>query len=312
LVLQHQKNATVESPGKSVRSAAVQVTTTLQQVQTQAQEKADKEEKLKQATAQIENATAQMEHAMLQLSRARKVHRVVCREASALLDPPFVSNNPRNRHNEDESSARVVHPASLSPLAASQDCCVKLLGMVRTLLRSEGQSLLLRDPGTDPVTYQVIYTGNALHWAGIEQGTFGVVSSSSTFVSANGTLRTSLAETAIHTRKTLLTPNAPMDPRYYAYIDGICDLGTPMLMVPVRGRGGSVVGVLIAARGKDSLPFTAEDIVAAEICSTLGALSLYWCQGMGTLHHQLVQSSNKVAKLERLLDKVQENADIVN
>jgi hypothetical protein len=249
--------------------------------------------------ARIDEETArQIEHSLQQLSRARKVHRVVCREAAVLLDPPL---NPYTRIDGEP----VAHPASLTPLAASQDSCLKLLGMVRTLLRSEGQSLLLRDPGTDPVTYQVIYTGDSLHWAGIGPGTFGVVSSSSGFVSANGTVRTSLAETAMHMRKTIQATNAPMDARYYAYVDGICDLGTPMLVVPMRGRGGAVVGVLIAARGKDAAAFGPEDIVAAEICSTLGALSLYWCQGMGALHHQLVQNSTKMARLEKQLDKLQ-------
>ena len=38
----------------------------------------------------LEQTTAQVEHTLVQLSRARKVHRMVCREASALLDPPFV------------------------------------------------------------------------------------------------------------------------------------------------------------------------------------------------------------------------------
>lgn len=305
LVLQHQKQLG-SSQQASARPTAAPV------LSLQNPNSNPKQDELARQKELLEQTTAQVEHTLVQLSRARKVHRMVCREASALLDPPFVSNNARDKHNRDENTARVAHPASLTPLAASQDCCVKLLGMVRSLLRTEGQSLLLRDPGTEPVTYQVIYTGNSLHWAGIEQGTFGVVSSSANFIAADGTLRTSLAETAIHTRKTVMTPNAPMDPRYYAYIDGICDLGTPMLMVPVRGRGGSVVGVLIAARGKDAAPFTAEDIVAAEICSALGALSLYWCQGMGTLHHQLVTSTNKVAKLERMLDRVQENADAEN
>ena len=259
-----------------------------------------REDTPKQHVSIVSRETAQqIEHTLQQLSRARKVHRVVCREASALLDPPYGPSSSRE-------AQQGIHPASLSPLAASRDCCLKLLAMVRTLLRSEGQALLLRDPGTDPVTYQVMYTGDSLHWAGIEQGTFGVVSSTSGFVSSNGILRTSLAETAMHTRKTLQASNAPLDPRYYAYIDGICDLGTPILMVPMRGRGGTIVGVLIAARGKNASSFTAEDIVAAEICSALGALSLYWCQGMGSLHHQLVQSANKSARLERLVEKLQE------
>lgn len=261
----------------------------------------------------LNESAEQVELTLQQLSRARKVHRVVCREASALLDPPFLNSIigrsvQKGLNTSSGEDMRVGHPAALSPLAASQDCCMKLLNMIRTLLRTEGQSLLLRDPGTDPVTYQVIYTGDSLHWAGIEQGTFGVVSSSKGFVSNNGTMRTSLAETTMHSRKPIQTPNAPMDPRYYAYIDGICDLGTPILMVPMRGRGGIVVGVLIAARGKDAQPFSAEDIVAAEICSTLGALSLYWCQGMGQLHHQLAQNTSKTVKLERMLEKLQEKA----
>ena len=44
---------------------------------------------------------------------------------------------------------------------------MKILAMARTLLRGEGQALLLRDTTTDPVSYQVIYNGNVLSYVGL-------------------------------------------------------------------------------------------------------------------------------------------------
>lgn len=249
-----------------------------------------------------EKGRVETELSQLQLSRIRKLHRVVCREAGALLDPPLVG--PVGIYTGTGEGMRAVHPAALTPLSASQDTCLKLLSVIRTLLRSEGQALLLRDNHTAAAdkavaSYQVIYTGDCLVWAGIEPSAFGVITAS-----GRAAGRESLVESTMRSRRCLHTLNAPNDPRYYAYLDGICDLGTPVLMVPMRGRGGSVVGTLIAARGKGATAFSSEDVIAAEICSSFGALSLYWCQGMGSLHQQLLKNTHKMDKLEKLVKKL--------
>ena len=38
-----------------------------------------------------------------------------------------------------------VHPATLTPMGASLDVCLKLLSMVRSLLRAPGQAILLKN-----------------------------------------------------------------------------------------------------------------------------------------------------------------------
>lgn len=178
------------------------------------------------------------------LSRFKKMYKIVCREASSLLDPPIIGP-------ADGSIPKATHPASLTPLAASQDICLKLLSMMRTLLRSEGSALILKDPisnqsnnSSSIQTYQVIYTGDSVKWTGVTAGTFGMLASS---VSA----KTSLVESVMTTRRALQVSNAIDDSRYNPNIDGICVLNTPLLYIPLRGRGGSVVGVLIASKGKN-------------------------------------------------------------
>jgi hypothetical protein len=240
-----------------------------------------------------------LETSKLHLSRYKKLHKIVLRECSTLLDPPLIGVG--------GGVVRPVHPASLAPLAASQDSCMKVLNLLRTLLRTEGQALLLKDVTTVPHTYQIIYSGDALSWPGIEQNTFGVVSShlhSHTGQYDNRTtLRVSLVETVASNRKTLICPNAPADERYASQIDGICSLGTPLIIVPIRGRGGAVVGVMMGAKGKESMGFTGEDAAAAEMVASMGALSLYWCQGLGSVHHTLHKALQKMDKLEKVVQK---------
>ena len=147
------------------------------------------------ATAQAKAALEDKENMEEQLALAKKIHRVVCREACSLLDPPLVGPGGQ--------APRAVHPASLTPLAASQDSCVKVLAMARTLLRGEGQALLLRDTTTDPVSYQVIYSGNIMSYSGLDQGSFGTVSAGETDVS--------LAVAAMHTHKAIIVDDASED-----------------------------------------------------------------------------------------------------
>lgn len=45
--------------------------------------------------------------------------------------------------------------------------------------------------------------------------------------------------------------------------------------------------------------FSFEDIAAAEISCAFGALSLYWCQGLGTIHYKVNKYMHKIEKLEK-------------
>jgi len=229
-----------------------------------------------------------VENVKSMFSRYRKLYKVVCRESSLLLDPPIIGS--------DNMPPRTSHPANILPISALQDSCLKLLTLVRTLLRTEGQALLLKDPTTSPPTYQLIYSGNALSWPSIEPNAFGIITSRE---SKEGNLRLSLVETVVNTRKSLVIANGPLDEKYNSHIDGICSLGTPLLICPLRGRSGGIIGAMIAAKGRDSLPFSMEDIAAGELIVSMGALSIYWCQGMGSLHHQLHKTMDKLEKIEK-------------
>ena len=173
---------------------------------------------------------------------------------------------------------------------------MKVLAMARTLLRGEGQALVLRDTTTDPVTYQVIYSGNAMSFTGIDQGAFGNISAGE---------EPSLAGAAMHTHKPVLVTDAADDPRYNAKVDGSVATYTPMIFIPIRGRGSSVIGALIVARGKEGEAFSGEDLAAGEIAVSHGALSLYWCQGLGALHHVLNKSVNRLQELESAVVNLQ-------
>ena len=234
------------------------------------------------ATRALEAAEERRDEVQEQLERSKRMHRVVCREACALLDPPLVGPG--------GAAPRAVHPASLTPLAASQDSCMKVLGMARTLLRGEGQALLLRDTTTEPVTFQVIYSGNAMSFPGIDQGSFGNLTP--------GGDEASLVGAAMHTHKPVITTDAIEDSRYNAKVDGSVSANTPMVFIPIRGRGSSVIGALIVARGKDGDAFSGDDLAAGEIAVSHGALSLYWCQGLGALHHILNKNVSRLQELE--------------
>jgi len=239
------------------------------------------------AASKVNKAVKDQTVAAQQLDRARKMHKVVCREAMTLLDPPMVGPGGH--------APRAVHPASLTPLAASQDSCAKLLVIARSLLLGEGQALLLRDPTTEPCSFQVIFSGSALNWAGVEQGSFGLAGSAS---------QNSLAEACMHSHRTVAVDNGPADPRYNSLIDGSCAQGSPMLFVPVRGRGSAVVGCLVVARAKGASAFTSDDLAAAELVASHGALTLYWCQGLGSLHHVLTKNVLKMEELERAVTRL--------
>jgi hypothetical protein len=237
--------------------------------------------KVKAAQEQLRIAVEDKENAEENIDKAKHMHRVVIREACALLDPPLVG--PAGQ------APKAIHPASLTPLAASQDACMKILTMARTLLGGHGQALLLRDTTTDPPSFQVIYSGDVLSYPGVEQGSFGNASSGD---------ETSLAQACMHSHKVVTVDDCTDDPRFNASLDGNCASGTPMLLVPLRGRGSAVIGVLLVARGRNGMAFNKDDIASAELAVSHGALSLYWCQGLGALHHILNKNINRLQELE--------------
>ncbi len=256
----------------------------------------------------------------------RKIYKHITREANKLLDPPLIGP-------VGGALPRAIHPANLTPLAASQDTCLKLLSLLRSLLKTEGQALMLKDTTTNPETYQVIYTGDAITWPGIEQNSFGVITSPLSAATATGQHpRASLIESVFFSRKSLVVPNAPVDDRYVSRVDGILSLGTSLMVIPLRGRGGSIVGVISLAKyigdentpvkatekgmiavdkrktdkkGVESTVFSDEDLIMGELMSNFGSLSLYWCQGLGSLHHQLHKTVNKLDKLEKMIHQQQ-------
>ena len=162
--------------------------------------------------------------------------------------------------------------------------------MSRTLLQTEGQAILLQDTSSTPTSYQVICTGNAISWSGVQPGMFGLVSA---------TTETSLTEVCIATQKTIVIADALADLRYGSSLDGACVAGTPLLVVPLRGNGGNVIGVMIIARGCTSPIYSAEDVIAAEMISSLGSIALYWVNGIKPIHSQLNQNSLQIEQLEK-------------
>jgi hypothetical protein len=233
-----------------------------------------------------EEGKASTEGVQHQLSKFRKIYKVVSREINTLFDPPVLNVSVNGVLQKLPS-----HPAALSPLVALQDTCLKTLSVVRSLAHSEGQAILLKDPDSTANTYQIICTGNALSWTGVEAGSFGMVSVPSSTVS--------LASTCIKSHKTILVANATAEKAYTAGIDGTCADDTPIMLVPIRGRGSGVVGVLMAARTSRSRSFTVEDAVAVELACSFGSLSLFWSSGLGFIHQKLSSSVSKIEDLEK-------------
>ena len=76
--------------------------------------------------------------------------------------------------------------------------------------------------------------------------------------------------------------------------------GPPLFGVVGRKVGAEPgFGYSDALKGQGANEFAADDIAALEMCSTFGALSLYWCQGLGALHNKLERSANKMKQLEK-------------
>ena len=244
-----------------------------------------------------------IKQAQNQITKFRKLYKIVCRESSTLMDPPIAA-----LISHSEVNPLTNHPASLTPLVALQDTSMKVLSMVRNLLKSEGQALLLRNSNSNPSSFQLIYTGNALSWPGIEQGTFGMVTGSHKTTSDKSKHdASSLVESVMVSHKPLDLKNVHDDPRYCSSIDGLCVKGTPMLIVPVRGRSGGVVGVLLAAREQDATSFSVDDVVACDLVSAFSSISLYWGQGLGYIHEKLTRSMAKMESLELSVSAMQKH-----
>ena len=236
----------------------------------------------------IENANASM-------SSVQKLQKQLCREALSLMDPPIAGI-------ASSAGGNLVtnHPASLPPVMALQDTSMKVLSIARTVLKSEGQALFLHNPNTNPSSFQVIYTGNAISWVGMEQGRFGLVSSSA----REDESASSLVETVMKSRKSCCIDDVASDPRYSPNVDGSCPSKSPMIIVPVRGRSGGVVGTLVAVREQDSAPFSQNDVVAFDLLSAFSSISLYWGQGVGYMHDKLSKSMAKLESLEKAVSSL--------
>lgn len=234
----------------------------------------------------ISSCVTELSSVRLALDRSRRLYRVVGREVGVMLDPPVGPNR-------GSSNTQSIHPAALSPLMALQDTCLKLLSVLRTLARSEGQAILLHNDESNPPSFQLIHTGNALSWRGIEQSTFGMVSCQ--------TGASSFVETALKSHKSVITADAARDERYSPIVDGVCDSKTPLMSIPIRGRGTAVIGVVLVARAKDSTEFSREDLSAIEMATTYGSISLYWSKGLNSIH---LKVSKSIAKMEQLENAV--------
>jgi hypothetical protein len=221
------------------------------------------------------------------IDRNRRLHKVVMREVMVIMDEPSV---------EAEDGRRTLHPASLNPIAASQDTCSKILSVFRTLLRGEGQAIILCDSSHEDETFRIMYTGSAMRWMGFEQGTFGLVSSSAH-------PSQSLVQSVLLSHKAESVVNINADPRYRPGIDGLCSPDTPYLIVPLKGRTGSITGAVVCVRGSKGSPFGGEDLIAAEMAAGYSSVALYWCHGMSSLHEKVMLSLSKMRSLEESLLK---------
>jgi hypothetical protein len=239
------------------------------------------------------------------IHRYREVYRELCRGSMYLLQPPRAEAIESVGTPSKQTAARPMHPASLPPLAATQDTCLKLLDMVSGVLKSDGQAIMLTDNSTVPVSFQVISTGSALQWDSIQAGVFGVVSARSVYAS-------SLVELCVKSGEPVATGDVSTDERYYAGVDGTCAQGSPLLIVPLKGRDESAVGALLVTRSpapstsattstttSTTIVFTEEDIQAAELAATYASVSLYWCQGLGSMQRQLSKYAGKLLTLEK-------------
>ena len=82
--------------------------------------------------------------------------------------------------------------------------------------------------------------------------------------------------TAIQTQKPVVVVSALEDSRYVEGIDGLVAADAAYMAVPLRARNGIIMGALLSIR---PAAFAADDVLAAELVASLGALSMYWSRG---------------------------------
>ena len=186
-------------------------------------------------------------------------------------------NENYKKHNSKEDGIRdehhrlsVTHPALLTPLLATQDSSLKILQILSGLLDATGCALLLRNKSThksyppnnvasvstDSV-YQGICTGTGFYWSGLPVGIFGNIEISTPNQNQNqNKYPTSLVESCMISGHTLALKDGTSDPRYCHLTDGHFLSGSPYMVTPIRGREGSIVGVLLALRKRGSVMFS--------------------------------------------------------
>lgn len=207
--------------------------------------------------------------------------RVVCRDSLKILDPPFQAsvtggtaapegNSAKRVTGSDnrgssrervgvESSPSPKHPALLSPLHATEDTCLKILDLLSALLSASGCALLFNTHSniqpdatgrsavgnavSTDTEYQAICTGTALSWYGLAPGGLGSIT-----VQKIPHTPQSLVDACMLSGRSIAVEDGTADPRYCAVADGGCLSETPYMAVPLKGREGVVVGVLIAVR----------------------------------------------------------------
>jgi hypothetical protein len=238
-----------------------------------------------------------------QFLRYRKVYRIVCHEVSPLFDPPVTELS-----SSVENQKGPTHPASLSPLVALQDTCLKTLSIIRVLCRSDGQAILIKDQGNAGGSsgYRLLFTGTGLSWPGVEAGSFGNLTLTGT--------EPSLILTALQNHKSTVIKDLTMEKTYNPSVDGRVHLGSSVLLTPLRGRGNAIIGLIIAVKstgGKSSNSssnsFTPEDVIATELVATCSSLGLYWSNGLSSIHHKLSKTILKMEELESAVKILKQN-----
>ena len=177
-------------------------------------------------------------------------------------------NNKKGSMTVGQHHSSVSHPAHLTPLLATQDSSLKILQILSALLDTTGCALLLGNKSnrtshpnynlaavsTDTV-YQGICTGTGFHWCGLPVGVFGNIVISKPNKIQNQDPR-SLIESCMISGQTLALKDGTSDPRYCYLTDGNFLSESPYMVTPIRGREGTIVGVLLALRKRGSVIFS--------------------------------------------------------
>ena len=160
-----------------------------------------------------------------------------------------------------------------------------VIGEVRSLLDTEGASLLLRDPASDDLVFA------AVAGAGSDE-----------LVGTRMPLAKGIAGWVMQNRQPLLVENAQSDPRFYPAIDQKTSLITrSVIAVPLRFRG-AVWGV-VEAINKVGGAFSEGDVQVLEALARSAAIALVNAQSYQAereLRKLVEQSRVQVAQSEKL------------